>query len=841
KQSYKVTQYRWGDDAATKVAAKALGQAFSDFVATGSEPRSILEDWQTHRYPLALNIASGAAEAWRAERKRAGHLNFQDLLMEAAELLRSSPAARRQLGGRYRRLLVDEFQDTDPVQAEVLMLLASEPDERREPSLPWTDITPRPGALFVVGDPKQSIYRFRRADITVYSMVKERFEAFGAVLVLQANFRSREAIGDLVNAVFQSEDHFGPEATPHQAEFAPLLTQPKDDSAPAEGVFHYYSSDASTAGDLIAEDAAMLGSWIRRRCGPGGDRSPRDFLVLTRHRAELAVYAQALEGRGLPVAVSGAGVGSERETQELILLLEALADPGNPVKTIAVLVGLFFGLDHQQLWDHRDAGGTFSLTHTFGQPETPVTLALQRVNRWWEATRREPADIFVGRILDDLGLLPYAASGTLGQLRAGSLVFALDAIRSAALDGDTSLRGALETLANAFESAEVEAPLEPVRPNAIRLMNLHKAKGLEAPVVILAASRKLRYRPPTQHFERQAGAGAKGYVVIDEKSGHTRITHAQPPDWPRRREEERLFLEAEEVRLMYVAATRAADELIIARRQDRPQASPWSIFDDWLDAHGRLLEDMPVEPLTPPAVLDRDGADIVAEIREVERDRGKRGRIGYEFLSVTSLTKATRDREDQLTLEFPAGGVSTTDRSRGFPWGTVVHGALAAAARGLDTDSLRAACRALLVENERPQDPDGEPTELVELLELLAAVRASTLWQRAEAADRLLVETPFSVELSSFETGDSVRPTSGGDKGRTRYVEGVIDLAFREAGSWIIADYKTDVGTDPQFAIRTEDYKRQVELYAACWESLTGEPVKERILLYTSQHRQEVW
>jgi ATP-dependent helicase/nuclease subunit A len=162
--------------------------------------------------PARVAFAQRAAKAYERERLRAGTLNFQDLLTFAARMLsggREDPsqgsgrppsgAARRELGERYRYLLVDEFQDTDPVQAEVLFLLASEPSAGG-----WRRAVPRPGALFVVGDPKQSIYRFRRADMTLDAQVKARFAEFGAVLGLVANFRSGKAVEEFVNQTFQS-------------------------------------------------------------------------------------------------------------------------------------------------------------------------------------------------------------------------------------------------------------------------------------------------------------------------------------------------------------------------------------------------------------------------------------------------------------------------------------------------------------------------------------------------------------------------------------------------------------------------------------------------------------
>ena len=136
---------------------------------------------------------------------------------------------------------------------------------------------------------------------------------------------------------------------------------------------------------------------------------------------------------------------------------------------------------------------------------------------------------------------------------------------------------------------------------------------------------------------------------------------------------------------------------------------------------------------------------------------------------------------------------------------------------------------ALLVEHESPLDERGAPAELVELMSMVGRVRASELWRRAERADMRQPEVPFAVEL----------PAENG--GIPRLVEGVIDLAFREADGWVIVDYKTDVGDDPDFPARRRTYRRQVDLYAECWEQVTGEPVKEKALLFTTMEKEERW
>ncbi len=890
---HKTTYNKWRDKDLTKDLLKRV----NGFGVGDTPARRMLDRWYAHRYALALRLARAAAVDFAEHRRRVGRLDFQDLLLLTARLLRTDPTSRAELGQRYRRLLVDEFQDTDPLQAEIILLLASEPETNGHagsesepvpeagptivPDTPdWRTMVPRPGALFVVGDPKQSIYRFRRADIQLYEFVKQRFRAFGAALELTSNFRSRPPIGDLVNAVFDHADFFPGEPTREQARFEPLNTRPAERPVPEEGVFRYtVHPEGSAFASVAADDSARLATWIRDRMARG-ERDAGDFLILTRNKRSLATYATALEAHGLPVQVTGAGVGLEYELTELLALLECMIDPGDPVKVVAVLVGLFFGLDHQRLVDHRMGGGTFDVMHPRGEGDEEVRAALATLHRWWRSASREAADIFLGRVVPELGILPLAAAGDLGALRAGALVYALDAVRAAALAGDASLPGALAALQSALEVAEAEAPLEPGRADVIRLMNLHQAKGLEAPVVILADPAAIGDRAPDLHVERLADGKAVGYLALSEQRGGHRGSAplARPPEWPDKEEAERRFDAAEQVRLLYVACTRARDELVVAVRADKPDASPWAPLHPWLTAHATELTLDRREPgprkaltLTPDEVEGR-----VARAADRMRDMAE---PSFRHVTVTEVAKREGTASD--AHERPSVPASQGDAAfRGYSWGSAVHGALAAAAANDSDLLLRAACRALLIEHERPLDDHGEPREVDELLGLVRSVRASELWRRAGAAGRVLAEVPFAApgatrpeptpppsrqpepgvddapagksarakrQLDLFGGADdaTTTPAPEGDVAEPDAVpavlEGVIDLAFREKGGWVIADYKTDVGTDPDFPRRLEAYRRQVDLYAEAWTRLTGEPVKERVLYFTSQERMEAW
>ena len=323
----------------------------------------------------------------------------------------------------------------------------------------------------------------------------------------------------------------------------------------------------------------------------------------------------------------------------------------------------------------------------------------------------------------------------------------------------------LEAVRLALEAREPEAPLQPGRSDAVRVMNIHKAKGLQAPVVVLAAPVGETRRKPDHHIARLDDGRAAGYLVVQTREKWGTNIHAMPPDWFERQAAEERFDDAEEVRLMYVAATRAEDELVVARRDEHIARSPWSLLDPWLEEHGTRLDDMVIEPPRPRATLEEDGRTIRDRAVGIDVRRDKRGRPGYLFQSVTSVAKTAKKGEAQLALDLesarpeiaevptaapaaaPTEDKPPEQRSRGFSWGTVVHGALAAAAGELSEEALEGVCRGLLLENERPLDAEGEPTELASLVELVEVVRTSSLWERARVAERTLVEVPFSTRV----------------------------------------------------------------------------------------------
>jgi ATP-dependent helicase/nuclease subunit A len=884
--SFAARKARWPDGAAAKELERELVSLFSDDGAAAG----LVRRWWAHRYPAALSFARDAAHAYEQERVRTGALNFQDLLIFAARLLRESPTARRELSDRYRFLLVDEFQDTDPIQAEVLFLLASDEeldlfdaavtdahDAAREDTAfaAWRHLTPRPGALFVVGDPKQSIYRFRRADMTLYQQVKRRFTTFGAVLELTANFRSRSGIGAFVNETFV--ERFPAESTDVQARFAPMQVQSATatPAPPAEGVFWYELDDPvhGRVQQLARQDADRVATWIAERVRRG-ERSPGEFLLLTANTKWLARYAAALEARNVPVQVTGASVGGPDsiELDELRLLLRALHDPGDASLTVAVLVGLCFGLDYEQLTAHTEAwapvGGLprrapFSFTSAWANAGVGNRARAGDTARFLAADATAAVGPRRGR---DRGPARHPAvcrrrrprreprrgtalrAGYRTGRRTGGRRFArrrhCGTGRGARRDRERSTTGA-----GARRRRPSDEPAQGQGAGGQRRHPGHAVRRLVAATDRAGSARADRTRTRLRNGEER------------RTPDHT-VTLARPADWPDHEAEEQRFNHAEEQRLLYVAASRAAHELVIGCAYNVNSPSRWRSFHPWLQRNTTRLE-LPQPARPPRQELEVTAGQLQDAVEHTAAARARHGQHGYRAATVSArkievrtLAAAPADATSRTLAAAPAEatsepaavdhGADDAPVRRGTDWGSAVHDGLQYAAQGMSGAALRDACRNRLVALDRPLDAAGQPAELDELLTIIAAVLDSPLWQRALAAGSMLVEASFAVPFSAAEyaaltgAGPAAPDAPGGDTHGSNapapdapaleVVDGRIDLVFREADGWVLVDYKSDAAGDRVPADLLRSYQGQLILYAAAWRRATGEPVTETAL-----------
>lgn len=800
-----ITQKRWSDAPHTKKQAKELSEQF--LALLNDDISALLTCWQEHRYPVVMRTLNRAAADFEKERHGAGQLGFEDLLMLSAKLLRDQPRVRNALGARYRRLLVDEFQDTDPIQAEVCFLLASDSAEGPD----WRSVTPRAGGIFLVGDPKQSIYRFRRADIQVYEFAKERMNQCGAVVALTCNFRSVAPIGDFVNRYFGRA--FSPAATNVQAPFSPMQTV-----LPAvlnSGVSEYWvRPEKGDKYSVLASDSAQVASWIAKRVS-SGECSPSDFMILTSRREPLASHARALGAHNISVTTSGAQLSQELELTELLIVLQALADPDSPILVAAALEGLFFGCSPSDLYDAHVAGIRFSITHPPRKTDLIAVNALLQLHEWWMLSQRHAADVLVEGILDDTGLLCFAASQSLGDARAGVLLRLVEALRAASVTGASGVSDAMSRIERLLSEDAEDAPLRPGRTDAVRVMNLHKAKGLEAKIVILASPIAEPDHPPRVHIIRGDSGAATGGLVI--ANGDTII--AQPLGWEAMAAAEELFAAAEDQRLLYVAATRAMNELVISRcerpkaksaAETKPDTSFWSPLGDVLSELNRETIMMP--SAAPGRRSTERSAQYVKQAIADARHNVKRAATAS--IAHKTVTESAKElRESAHVYDLPV------EKSTGKAWGRAVHRCIEGAGRGRSGASLSAFIAAIL------SDEGLNQNQSTEIEGLINGIRESAVWARLMSGERPLFELPV-MQLTHETAIETV-------------VEGVIDAAALTDGEWLMADWKTDSVGETEWVRRLGQYEEQVGAYQMMLSALSGRPAHSeirRVRSDTTQH-----
>ncbi|MHA6482862.1 UvrD-helicase domain-containing protein [Paenibacillus sp. strain BS8-2] len=784
-----------------------------------------LREWREYLYPKLIGFVRPAIVYCRDRRSAAGRLNFQDLLMEAAKLVRENLEVRTYFARRYTRLLVDEFQDTDPIQAELMFLLTGESTSESGDThvRDWRKLTPRPGSLFVVGDPKQSIYRFRRADISIYNEVKSRIAACGAVLRLSANFRSVQSIGDFVNGQFVGK--LPPEETEQQAAFVLMETRaasPTGGRRTPHGVYALPYPKMPGGKAAVAQlDAERIAAYIAWACGGGDGKSgiriedrdggnrqavPSDFLILTKTREFIHLYAEQLDQLGVPSDTSGSLTLYE-EQLALWQLVRYLDDPADSPALLGVLRGLLFGVSDRALYVYNESIGRIGL-YGIAAPEEcpdealPVQRALMRIRTYRDWVRGSSSAIaaFV-RIVDELGLLPYVSTLTAGAIRAGTLVRMLQLLQS-----DVRAASSWPALCRAIEEMLADRGMETSSlyaggSGAVRIMNLHKAKGLEAPVVFLACPCGESDHDADSYIDR-SGETAKGYFTISRNVGEfKREIVAQPAGWEAMNERERLFANAEKERLLYVAATRPKQVLVVSLYPEQPAKCPWTSLVDGME----LLRELDVpEPgtwalqeskLAAPE-LQAAKAALAAKLERLKTP-------SYSLASVTGQTKGEGDAPD-----WGATG-------KGLAFGSVVHRAIELAGKGrLAEERLEDAVRMLALEEGLHADHIGAAVSIVR--DLLA----SELWQRSLRAKRRLFEVPVMIRKESAIGGEPV------------LLRGVLDFLFEEEDGWVIVDFKTDSVAEGKLGTFVDFYRPQVMAYAGEWTSTFGYPVKEAGLYF---------
>ncbi len=517
----------------------------------------------------------GAVERYEKAKARAGALDFLDLLLKARDLVRGNATVRRGFQARFTHLFVDEFQDTDPLQAEILLLLAAADPSATD----WRSAAPVPGRLFIVGDPKQSIYRFRRADVGIYRDVAERLARAGATQVhLTTSFRSVPQIQACVNAAFapiMTGDRFT-----LQADYVPLSPfrpdlpkQPAVIALPVPAPYGTRNISAVAIEKSLPDAVGAFVAWVVNDSGwkvteRTGDApvpvDARHICILFRRFISFGAdvtqpYVRALEARGVRHVLVGGKTFYDREEVETIrAALAAIEWPDDELSVFATLRGALFAIGDEELleWKQR-----FFEFHPFRiKPEartvthlSPIAHALELLRHLHRRRNYVPVAETIQELLHatraHVGLVLRSA----GEQALANVLHVSELARQYEASGGISFRGFVEELRIAAETAQsAEAPILEEGGDGVRMMTVHKAKGLEFPVVILAdLTCKL------------ARAEAGRWLDAGNNLCALKLGGWAPIDLLLHDAEEASRDRAEAARLTYVAATRARDILVV--------------------------------------------------------------------------------------------------------------------------------------------------------------------------------------------------------------------------------------------------------------------------------------
>lgn len=747
----------------------------------------------------------------------AGALDFDRMIVWTRDLLEGSEPVRRSLQRRIRTLIVDEFQDVDPAQRSIAYLLGA-PDERRAETT----------RLMLVGDPKQSIYRFRRADVTVWRGVQEDFEArgWGRVVVLEENFRSVPGIVGFVDAsVGAVLDQ--PIRAGEQAEFEvshqPLRAAREADAAP--GVEPPVELVVLTgAQDLNAKDrrrveAAALARRMRELGDAGAPWS--DMAVLLTAWGDLDTYEGALQAAKIPTyALLAEGFYDRREVWDLVLGLETLRDPRDDRALLGFLRSPFVGVKDETLLDlvrqtERPVWSRIGAARVGEQELLDAGVALIREHGLLRD--RLPIHELLASLLERSGYVAHLA--VLGDAGRQPLANVRKFLRLAREFRDGNVGDFLRAVREAKKREEQESDerLFGQHENVVTITSVHSAKGLEWPIVFWA------------DLAREPRGVGRGPILIGRETVALRDPDAeqQGPAWTALMAQETDEAAAEQKRLWYVAATRARDRLIVSGFSDARIKDGCAAF-----ALGAALH-LPGAGTGTLAYTDRQGQGYLALVRRVPADAEvpepaqevfapaalsgplvpigvTPGRPRHSATELMSFARCPR----RHWFKYVAGVREPPVNRSGPEWGSavargqVVHDVLEHIREEAELELLLEAALGRW-DPDRPA-PDTEPGR--EYREALAReiekVRTDPAYRALDDAAGRRRELEF-VHLVAAED----------------FLQGKIDLAAPDGAGVAALDVKTGGGDAAALERKADGYALQRSVYVGALEAVSGRPV----------------
>ncbi len=836
-----------------------------------------------------LRIVGNVAAAYDKKKRELGALDFDDLLIEAKKLLvgPQGKALRKRLASETRLLLVDEFQDTDPLQAELVRALC--------------DGKIQDGKLFFVGDFKQSIYRFRGADPHVFRSLSDELPAKGR-LPLSLNFRSQKGVLDFVNALFVRA--LGDSYEPLRASREQIAQRPAvefliaTDEIPPEAM-EDYSDESPDGGEDDDGPSVRLrkieADWIARRIRgmlDGGEKivfdrnasssekateksnalrevRPGDVAILFRTLTNVEFYEEALRRYGIDYyLVGGRAFYAQQEIYDLVSLLRAVDGTCDDVSLIGVLRSPFFNLDDETIfWLARAPGGVSESLFADAPPrnlskegQNQVRFASQTIGFLRANKDRMSAADLIDSALERTGFDALLVSEFMGERKLANLYKLIDQARSFDQSGAFRLADFITQLSQ-FIARQPDEPLAATQSesmNVVRLMTIHQAKGLEFPITVVAdADRKRNLKGESAAFSPTLGPMVRGSDSVDGYKLYRRVQLDEDA--------------AESVRLFYVAATRAADYLIISAGMsdvDAPKGpwmrllgerfdlrtgsfKPFGSDDDVSTAVRKADDEYLALGLLAKATLERPALDGEPNDAGSRRDlrkivekalalaAEKKGRIPPHWAPLPADESARRHYSFSrlhgvFQRQFAHASVEIVDADHpsaashdALGRGTLTHAVLAEINFADPVNVVEIANRLAPAHLKTPE------ADLPAVLEMLERFLASDRVKQLAAAKRIYRELEFLLAWPPEGTAET-----------KKYVHGYIDCLYQDQDdAWRLLDFKTNAASSKNIEEIAKKYELQMALYSHAVEKTLAVAPAEACLcfLMSGLERQFSW
>ncbi len=776
---------------------------------------------------------------FKEKKKKLGVVDFSDFEHMALEILADSEnGVANELRETYREIMIDEYQDCNPTQEMIFSYINRKKDGKSI-------------NMFMVGDMKQSIYRFRLADPEIFAGKNKNYSRDGSQvkIVLNNNFRSSATILDGINSVFSKvmsektgDVEYGDEEKLYfRSEHAEKEKEKKCELVVLEKATNDEQEDASEP-DCIAERILELVE---------EGYSFRDIAILLRStKGKSAEIEEALKIRNIPYYTdSGSGYFESMEIALLSTLLKVIDNPMQDIELVSLLRSPIFRFDENMLLEIRSAHkGPFygALRRYAGNGDETAQACSRFLNKlafWRDMALSMPVDEFVEFLTLDSGIDVFAAVLPGGGQRSANLrLFLLQArlLQKSGFKGLFSFVSFLDRLSAGGEGAEAKMLSE--NSNVVRIITIHKSKGLEFPVVFLSGTGTAFNKRDLSgnillHKTMQMGIKLPDnkrqikYPFVSHKAVASRLARENI---------------SEEMRVLYVALTRAKERLIctasvknaaekVEKYAGKDEISPYEAasaknFFEWISMG--LDENWKVEILKPEDIAvsqaklpEEEGPerkvenfDEVAKIFEYKYPYEKSTLLPTK-LSVSEIKKR-HNYEDatQMKVYMPQliekRSFSETREFSAAEKGIINH--LVFSAVDIQVPDVEKTIAELLEKGLMTKEE-----EAVVERNAIEAFFSGEYGERLKKADKVLREMSFGIELKVSE----IFPQQDNDD--TIMVQGIIDLLFIEGENAVVLDYKTDVFLDAE---RREMYKKQLEIYSAAAEKITGRKVSEKCL-----------